>query len=102
MKDGQTVIVNNKGKLEVGIIIGRVHAEKRTVYDILLERHSVIASVPNGDSSKDVFIEKSLTAQIDNNIKKHNFTECGMDYKKMFDLDQLPSWRENHIGARSF
>ena len=102
MKDGQTVIVNNKGKLEVGIIIGRVHTDKRTLYDILLERQSVVASVPNGDSSKQVFIERSLTDQIANNIENHDFTECSMNYKQLFDEDKLPSWRENHVGARSF
>lgn len=102
MKDGQTVIVNNKGKREVGIIIGRVHTDKRTLYDILLERRSVLASVPNGDTSKQIFIDRTLTAQIENNVEKHDFTECSMNYKQMFDTDKLPSWRENHVGARSF
>jgi hypothetical protein len=70
--EGNTVIVNNKGTNQVGVILGssiQHGTNKRTVYDILLETRSVIAAVPKGAVSKQVYIDDTLTESLINSGK---------------------------------
>ena len=98
-KEGQTVIVHINGTNQVGVILGKLRANKKTVYDVLLESRSVIPAVTIGkDSSKFTYIDPMLTRQICIDGK----LQTTIPYKDLQETGQLPNIREVHVGPRSF
>jgi|TARA_R110002126_G_scaffold251369_1_gene394354 hypothetical protein len=99
--EGNTVIVNNKGTNQVGVILGssiQHGTNKRTVYDILLETRSVIAAVPKGAVSKQVYIDDTLTESLINSGK----IVTTIPYWELRMSEMLPAYREESSGPRSF
>lgn len=99
-KEGDTVIVNNKGTNQVGVILGSViqSGTKRRVYDILLETRSVIASVPRGAVSKQAYIDDVLTEKL---VGTGEIVTT-IPYMELAMSESLPAYREESSGPRSF
>jgi len=98
-KDGQSVIINNGGKNEVGIIVGRVYNQKQTVYDVLTERMSLLLSIPAGDANASIFLNNALTKTLCTNGE----VEANLPpLKQILDSGKMPSYREVANGPRSF
>ena len=104
--EGATVIVNNKGINQVGVVLGSViqtGTTKHTVYDVLLETRSVIASVPRGAVSKQVYIDDTLTELLISSGK----IETTIPYWELRMSESLPAYRvesrsEATSGPRTF
>ena len=59
--EGDTVIVYNKDRYQVAMIVGKIVVNKKTLYDVFLENRSIIAAVTRNDSSKQAYIDDNLT-----------------------------------------
>jgi len=98
-KDGDVVIIFNKHRYQVAMVIGKVYNNKKTLYDVLLENRSVIAAIPAGETSKQAYIDINLTKWLIDSKKIHTTIP---DYKLMVDNSMLPAYREESAGPRSF
>ena len=87
-KEGNTVIVNNEGKNEVGVVIKKFIVSKNTFYDILLESRSCVTCVNTARSNR-IFIDRTLTKTLVDSGE----IECTVPYAELAENDQLPYTR---------
>ena len=99
LKEGSEVIVKNGDKYQVGMILGKIYANKKTLYDVFLESRSVITAVPRNSNDVNVYIDDILTKQL---ITEGGIKSTLPDYHYMLEEGLLPSYRENAIGPRSY
>ena len=99
LKEGQDVIVRTGDKYQVGMVLGRIYANKQTLYDVFLESRSVIIAIPRSSKGVDVYIDDVLTNQL---IKEGGIKSTLPDYHYMVEEDLLPAYRENVVGPRSY
>lgn len=98
-KEGTDVIVRNGNKYEVGMILGKIYANKKTLYDVFLESRSVITAVPRNGNDVNVYIDDVLTKQL---INDGDIKSTLPDYHYMLEEGLLPAYRENVVGPRSY
>ena len=91
IKEGESVIVSNKGTYQVGMVVGKVISNKRVLYDILLENRSLIPAVPSGDTTKKIHIDINLTERIIRSSDKFKVNLPKLTH--MVESDTLPSYR---------
>lgn len=98
-KEGDTVIVFNKDRYQVAMIVGKVNVNKKTLYDVLLETRSIIAAVPRGAVSKQAYIDDNLTKRL---ISTGEIESTLPDYTYLTEQWLIPAYREQSSGPRSF
>jgi len=98
-KEGDVVIVFNKHRYQVAMVIGKVYNNKKTLYDVLLENRSVIAAIPRGATSKQAYIDPNLTERL---IDSGEIQTTLPEYSLMVDNWMIPAYREESSGPRSF
>jgi|TARA_R110000823_G_scaffold311107_1_gene436383 hypothetical protein len=97
--EGDTVIVYNKGRYQVAMIVGKSNINKKTLYDVLLETRSIIAAVPRGAVSKQAYIDDNLTKKL---ISTGEIESTIPEYSIMVDQWLIPAYNETSSGPRSF
>jgi predicted ABC-class ATPase len=97
--EGDTVIVYNKGRYQVAMIVGKSNINKKTLYDVLLETRSIIAAVPRGAVSKQAYIDDNLTKKL---ISTGEIESTIPEYNIMVDQWLIPAYNETSSGPRSF
>ena len=97
--EGDTVIVFNKDRYQVAMIVGKSNVNKKTLYDVLLETRSIIAAVPRGAVSKQVYIDDNLTKRL---VSTGEIESTLPDYTYMVEQWLIPAYNETSSGPRSF
>jgi len=97
--EGDTVIVYNKDRYQVAMIVGKIVVNKKTLYDVFLENRSIIAAVTRNDSSKQAYIDDNLTKRL---IASGEIESTLPEYNYMVEQWLLPAYREKAVGPRSF
>lgn len=87
-KEGNTVIVNNESKNEVGVVIKKFIANKNTFYDVLLESRSCISCINTARSNR-IFIDRTLTK----NLVDSGEIVSTIPYAHMLENNELPYTR---------
>lgn len=87
-KEGNTVVVFNDGKLEVGVVIKKFLVNKNTFYDVLLESRSCLTCINTARSNR-IYIDKTLTKNV---IDTGSIT-CTVPYADLVLNDELPHTR---------
>ncbi len=97
--EGDTVIVFNKGRYQVAMIVGKSNVNKKTLYDVLLETRSIIAAVPRGAVSKQAYIDDNLTKRL---VSTGEIESTLPEYTHMVEQWLIPAYNETSSGPRSF
>lgn len=97
--EGDTVIVFNKDRYQVAMIVGKSNANKKTLYDVLLETRSIIAAVPRGAVSKQAYIDDNLTKRL---VATGEIESTIPEYNYMVEQWLIPAYNETSSGPRSF
>jgi hypothetical protein len=98
-KEGDTVIVFNKDRYQVAMIVGKSNVNKKTLYDVLLETRSIIAAVPRGAVSKQAYIDDNLTKRL---VATGEIESTLPEYNYMVEQWLIPAYNETSSGPRSF
>lgn len=98
-KEGDTVIVFNKDRFQVAMIVGKANINKKTLYDVFLESRSIVAAVPKGAVSNQTYIDDNLTKRL---ISTGEIKSTLPDYNYLVEQWLIPAYNENAVGPRSF
>ena len=98
-REGDTVIVFNKDRYQVAMIVGKSNVNKKTLYDVLLETRSIIAAVPRGAVSKQAYIDDNLTKRL---VATGEIESTLPEYNYMVEQWLIPAYNETSSGPRSF